>query len=231
MRLLNAISLETISFNMQERNLITLLSIGPLLFIPIIVALISFDVIKSEKSDLTETLSRMELDYTETLKSNIRAKVDNMAELAAYRKSVIKQELHSRIQQRVEDAYQIALKLRARYTFSKSEKEIKQLIVEALRPLVWNKGESFIWILDFDGVFYLAPEYLRHLEGQSIIGFKDATGREIIKEEIQLAQTKGEGFLWDTFTKRDEDPNKQFKQLAYVKKLVFMIGIWVQENI
>jgi diguanylate cyclase (GGDEF)-like protein len=206
---------------MQERNLIKLLSIGPLLFIPIIVAFISVVVIKSEKSGLTEALSRMELNYTETLKSNIRAKVDNIADLAAYRKSVIKQELHSRIQQRVEDAYQIALKLHTQYALTKSEQEIKQLIVEALRPLVWNDGESFIWILDFDGVFYLAPEYLRHLEGQSIIGFKDATGREIIKEEIQLARTKGEGFLWDTFTKPKENSEQQYAQLAFIKKFGF----------
>lgn len=92
------------------------------------------------------------------------------------------------------------------------------MVVEALRPLEWNNGESFIWILDFDGIFQLAPTYLRHLEGSSIIDFQDSTGREIIKEEIALVKTVGSGFLWDTFTKPNEDPNKQFKQLAFVKK-------------
>ncbi len=206
---------------MQEKTLIKLLSITPLLLIPIMVATISFVVIDSEKSDLAETLSRMEHDHTETLKFTLRSKVNNMVDLTAYRKSIIKQELHNRIQQRVEDAYQIALKLRARYALSKSEQEIKQLIVEALRSLVWNNGESFIWILDFEGVFYLAPEYLSHLEGQSIINFKDATGREIIKEEIQLAQTNGEGFLWDTFTKPNENSGKQYEQLVFIKKFGF----------
>lgn len=93
------------------------------------------------------------------------------------------------------------------------------MVVEALHPLEWNNGESFIWILDFDGIFQLAPTYLRHLEGSSIIDFQDSTGREIIKEEIALVKTVGSGFLWDTFTKPNEDPNKQFKQLAFVKKI------------
>ncbi len=206
---------------MKDKNLIKLLAISPLLFIPIMVALISFVVIDAEKNDLADTLSRMEQDHTETLKFTVRSKVSNMVNLAAYRKSVIKEELHARIQQRVEDAYQIAFNLQTRYASSKSEQEIKQLIVEALRPLVWNNGESFIWILDFEGVFYLAPEYLSHLEGQSIIGFKDATGREVIKEEIQLVQAEGQGFLWDTFTKPNEDSGQQFEQLAFVKKFGF----------
>ncbi|MDX1353259.1 MAG: diguanylate cyclase, partial [Thiomicrorhabdus sp.] len=63
----------------------------------------------------------------------------------------------------------------------------------------------------------LAPSYLKSLEGSSIIDFEDATGRKVIREEIAIARTQGQGFLWDTFTKPDEPTHKQFKQLAYVK--------------
>ena len=92
------------------------------------------------------------------------------------------------------------------------------MIKNALRPLIWNKGESFIWIVDYDGIFNLAPNYLKHLEGSSIINVKDATGREIIKEEIQISLSKEKGgFLWDTFTKPNDPTKKQFKQIAYVK--------------
>jgi signal transduction histidine kinase len=185
------------------------------------VASISFVVIDSEKENLTESLTRLEQERTETIKTTIQAKVHDMVDLAAYRKSIIKEELHERIQKRVENTYQIALKLRNRYAESKSEQEIKQLIIQTLRPLVWNGGESFIWILDFEGVFYLAPEYLQHLEGHSVIDFQDGEGREIIKEEIELTQTKGQGFIWDTFTKPNEDFAHRYEQLAFVKKMGF----------
>jgi diguanylate cyclase (GGDEF)-like protein len=91
------------------------------------------------------------------------------------------------------------------------------MIIDSLRPLLWNRNESFIFILDHDGVFYLAPDYLRHLEGKSIIDFQDTTGRFVIREEIELVKTQGEGCLWDTFTRPGYDPNMQFEQLAYVK--------------
>ncbi|MEA3405054.1 MAG: cache domain-containing protein, partial [Pseudomonadota bacterium] len=131
------------------------------------------------------------------------------------------QRLHDRIKSRVEDACKISHSLHDRFSASHSEEEVQQMILSALRPLVWNGGESFIWILDYDGVFQLAPEYLRHLEGTSIIDFKDATGREVIKEEIELVQTQEEGFLWDTFTKPGGEPGKQYEQLAYVKNFGF----------
>ncbi len=203
---------------MKEQRLIKFLAICALVFIPAVVALIGFSVVHYEKSKLEHALVQIENERVGALKYSIMSKVNNMVDLAAYRKSIIKKELHQHIKQRVDDAQKIALSLQEHYQYKKSEQELKQLIVEALRPLEWNNGESFIWILDFDGIFKLAPTYLRHLEGSSIIDFQDSTGREIIKEEIALVKTVGSGFLWDTFTKPNKDPNKQFKQLAFVKK-------------
>ncbi|GKT11779.1 MAG: hypothetical protein ISEC1_P0749 [Thiomicrorhabdus sp.] len=202
---------------MKEKSWITFLAIGPMLLIPVMVALISFVFITAEKSKLDSSLSRMEQDTISYLKSTIHSKVNNIVDLAAYRNSVVKAELHLRIQQRVDDACKIASQLYTLYSPIKSEQEVKRLIVEALRPLVWNQGESFIWILDFDGVAKLEPDYLRHLEGKSVIDLKDATGREVIKEEIELVQTKGHGFIWDTSTKANAGVDEQFDQLVYVK--------------
>ena len=206
---------------MKNRTWITLLAAGPMLLIPVMVVLVSFIVIDTEKHALESSLSRMEQDHIERMKSTIQSKVNSIVDLAVYRKSVIKDELHERIQQRVKDAHKIANALYQRYSNVKSEQEIKLLIIEALRPLVWNGGESFIWILDFEGVFQLAPDYLKDLEGTSIIDFKDATGREVIKEEIVLTHIGGEGFLWDTFTRPNTGTDEQFEQLAFVKSLGF----------
>lgn len=206
---------------MKNRNWITLLAASPMLLIPLMVVLIAFIVIDAEKNRLESSLSYMEQNNIDMVKSTIQSKVDSIVDLADYRKKAIKEELHDRIQQRVEDAYQIATALYKRYSPSQSEQEVKTLIIEALRPLVWNNGESFIWILDFDGVFQLAPAYLRHLEGESIIDFKDATGREVIKEEIEITRSKGQGFLWDTFTRSSIGTDEQFEQLAFVKAVGF----------
>ncbi len=206
---------------MKHRNWITLLAIGPMLIIPLMMALLSYIMIQAETEKLESSVSMMEKNTLDSVKASIQSKVNSIVDLAAYQKSVIKDELHDRIQLRVDDAYRIAVALHERYASTKSEQEVKSLIIEALRPLVWNKGESFIWMLDFEGNFQLAPEYLRHLEGTSIIDFKDATGREVIKEEIALTRNGGEGFLWDTFTRPSTGTDTQFEQLAFVKSLGF----------
>ena len=151
----------------------------------------------------------------------VKSKVDNMREHIVYRKSIVKKELTLRIKQRVLDAHKIAKSIYETYKDEKSDKYIKELIVNILRPLTWNDGDSFIWILDYDGVFHLAPEYLRHKEGTSIIDFKDMSGNYVVKDEINICKTKGEGFLWNTFTKPNADIDEQYKQVSFVKAFGF----------
>lgn len=200
-----------------DRYLIKLLAIGPILVIPAMVALIAVLVIHSEEAAFQKTSERLETKYLESKQASIRAKVDSIAELTAYRKSIVKKELHERIQQRVEDAYKVANAIYTQYSQKLSENEVKKMIISALRPLTWNDGESYIWIVDYKGISQLSPDYLRHLEGTSIIKVKDADGHYVIRQEIAIARAKGEGFLWDSFTKPDLSPDKKFEQLAFVK--------------
>lgn len=201
----------------SRKNLIQILALGPVIFIPIVVFIIASFIVRAEKVAYEHSMDQISQDYLETEKSRIRSKVNNMVNLVAYRQSIIDQKLHGRIQRRVDDAQRVAIALYNHYSNKMNEAELKELIIETLRPLVWNGGESFIWILDFDGRFQLAPSYLKHLEGESIIDFEDATGRKVIREEIAITKNHGQGFLWDTFTKPNEPIDKQFKQLAYVK--------------
>ncbi len=199
-----------------KSNIFSILILGPVFIIPTLVVFLLVSSFQTEERHFKKSLQTLEMTIIEKNKKRILEKVNSTSDLISYEKSLIEQELHERIKQRVDDAKKIALNLYTQYHTSLSQQQLKRIIVDAIRPLVWNNGESFIWILDFNGVFYLAPDYLRHLEGHSIIDFKDATGREIIKEEIALCRSTGEGFLWDTFTKPEQDPNRQYEQLAYV---------------
>ncbi|WP_029407907.1 cache domain-containing protein [Thiomicrorhabdus sp. Milos-T2] len=201
----------------NKKNLIQILALGPVVLIPVLVFIIASFIVDAEKASYELAMKQISQDFLETEKSRIRSKVNNMVNLVSYRQSIIDQKLHARIKRRVDDAQKIAIGLYNQYKNTMGEDDLKKLIIQSLRTLVWNGGESFIWILDFDGKFQLAPSYLRHLEGKSIIDFEDATGRKVIKEEIAIAKSQGQGFLWDTFTKPNEPIDKQFKQLAYVK--------------
>lgn len=205
---------------MNKSNLaVQFLTFVPILLVPAVVFFLANLVISEQEKDYQATVSQLESDFIQTEKARVRSKVNNMVDLVAYRHSIINQELHSRIQRRVDDAQKIALAIHDFYKSSKSELEIQQLIVETLRTLSWNGGESYIWMIDFDGILQLGPNYLQAKESQSIIDFADLSGRKVIQEEIAIVKNQGSGFLWDTFTKPGEPADKQFKQLAYVKQL------------
>jgi diguanylate cyclase (GGDEF)-like protein len=189
---------------------------GPIFIIPAIAILLLVITLQNEEKNYQSNLNILKQNIIEKNKKRISERVKKTSDLIIYEKSLIKEELHKRIKQRVYNAKNIALNLYQKYHNTLSKDQLQRVIIDTLRPLQWNDGESFIWILDFEGIMHLAPEYLHHKEGRSIIDFKDATGREIIKEEIALARSPGEGFLWDTFTKPSGVQHQQYKQLAYV---------------
>lgn len=203
---------------MNKENLfLKIITYGPLFFIPIIISAISIILINTYNENFERNLKNIEKELYSIEKKSLESKIVNLSEIVVYHKSVVKKELTSRVQNRVYMAYNIAQRIYEKYKDKKSDEEIKKIIKTSLETLIWNDGESFIWIVDYDGVFNLAPAYLKHLEGYSIINFRDVDGRDIIKEEIAICREIGEGFLWDTFTKPNDKSNKQYKQVAFVK--------------
>ena len=201
-----------------EKNLVRLIAYGPFIFIPFVVILISFLVIHQNQQRYNYSIQNLESSYIETQKNIILSKIESSIKLTKYQQSITEVMLKEKVKSRVDSAYLIAKNIYDQNKDIRSPKEIQKIITDSLRPLVWNDGESFIFILNYDGVFSLAPSYLKDLEGQSVINFQDITGRYVIREEIALAKKSGEGYLWDTFTRPNHDPKVQFKQLAYIKK-------------
>ena len=202
---------------LKEKTFLNIIAYAPLFLLPLFVAILFSLFYQNYTKSFELNLSGIEKDLLSIEKKAVENKVLNMTDLIGYKKSEIKNQLTSRVQNRVETAFNVATNLYNENKASKTDIEIKKMIKDALRPFLWNDGESFIWIIDYDGLFELAPHYLTHLEGSSIVDFKDATGRDVIKEEIEIAKDKGYGFLWDTFTKPQDKTNKQYEQVAFVK--------------
>ena len=201
----------------KENFFLKVITYGPLFFIPSVAILILFITIKMYNDSYYENIKNIEKDLYTIEKKSLETKINNITQIISYRKSIIKKKLELRVKDRVDRAYNTATSIYEKYKTIKSDTEIKNIIKASLDTSIWNDGESFIWIVDYNGVFGLAPKYLKHLEGTSIINFKDATGREIIKEEIAITKGKGEGFIYDTFTKPNGIKDKQYKQVAFVK--------------
>ncbi|MEA1918547.1 MAG: cache domain-containing protein [Campylobacterota bacterium] len=203
----------------NENTFLKIIAYTPLVIIPLLVGILSFAYINSYNASFKKNLSSIKENIYNLEKKALKTKVDNASDIIVYRQSVIKKELEDRVKNRVLQAHKIAKYIYENSKDKRLEAEIKNDIVTALKPFLWNNGESFIWIIDYDGVMQLAPDYLKHLTHTSILNLQDATGRYVIKEEIEICKNKGEGFLWDTFTKPNADTDKQYEQVAFVKAL------------
>jgi diguanylate cyclase (GGDEF)-like protein len=211
---------------MNEKNLLKLITIGPILFIPLVVFLIFFNYIFFTQELFNTTTANLKEELVAQQKQNTISKVKMAVDFMVYERSTIEERLKEKVKDRVKQAYAIGQHIYKQNSATKDENSIKKMITDALRPMIWNDGESFIFILDKKGVFTLAPEYLKELEGKSILDFKDATGRYVIQEEIALVSKEGEGFLWDTFTRPKKDPSIQYQQVAFVKDFE-MFGLYL----
>jgi diguanylate cyclase (GGDEF)-like protein len=201
----------------HEKNIIKVITFGPLIFIPSVVLMFMLLIIKTHNYNYEKTIENLQHDIKEHQEISIRSRVKSIVDLIEYQQSITNNNLKARVKKRVHNAYKIASSIYKENKKEKSAAEIKRNIVQTLRPLIWNNGESFIWILNYRGVFQLAPFYLKHLEQTSILELTDSNGRKIIKDEIAICKSKGEGFLWDEFTKPNTNSTKGYKQLAFVK--------------
>ncbi len=204
---------------LNEKNILNIIATGPLVFIPLVIIVTTLLVINIYNESLEKSIDKLESNLIDIEKKAIQTKVNSIADLIIHQKSILKDDLKLRIKQRVANAINTADTIYHQYKDTKTPDEIKNIITTTLRPLQWNNGESYIWIVDYHGVLQLGSDNLSHLEGTSILDFKDAEGLEVIKEEINLCKKEGKGYLWDTFSKPGEDLDKQFRQLAFVKSL------------
>lgn len=202
---------------LKEKTFLNIITYAPLIVIPVFFLVVTILSYQMYLQNFESSINNLREDILNTEKKAVENKVLNLTDIIIHKKAEIKNELNDRVKNRVETADAIAKNIYNEYKNTKSDAEIKKIINTALKTFIWNDGESFIWIVDYDGIFHLAPQYLKHLEGTSIINFQDATSRYVIQEEIAIAKEKGEGFIWDTFTKPNEDIKKQYKQVAFVK--------------
>lgn len=201
---------------MGYKTFLKIITYGPFIVIPLFVFTLIISSYKIYSMSFESSVKNLKTELLQSEKQAVETKVNSLSNLIVYQKSRIKNELLSRVKERVQTAYDISQNIYDTYKDTKSPQEIKDIITTTLQTFSWEKGESYIWAMDYSGVHYLL-ENKKLRPGTSFIDFQDATGRYIVQEEVAICKDKGEGYLWDTFTKPEENNNKQYKQVAFVK--------------
>lgn len=172
--------------------------------------------IHSEYSSFKAESASLRKVHLESQKNVLRSQVANVVN---YIQSIIgqtEQRLKSTIKERVYAAHQIAWNIYRQNVESKSTDEIKDMIIDALRPIRFSNGRGYYFAVSMDGVEQLYP-IKPELEGKNLIDLQDTKGDFVIRNEIRVIKETGEGFVQDFWPKPGKNPEVAFPKISFVK--------------
>lgn len=132
--------------------------------------------------------------YINDQKNTLKQRVEEAVAYAHFQSKRVHSRLEAYLQSRTYEAWDVANHLYIKNKNTKSPEEIAQLIKDALRPIRFNQGRGYYFIVSFDGVEELYPTR-PELEGKNLINLQDIKGQFVIQNEISTVKEKGEGFV------------------------------------
>ena len=149
-------------------------------------------------------------------KKLIKNEVDKVIDYIRYKQSQTQIRLKQDIRDRVMEAHGIATNLYFVTKNSIPAAECEKIITEAIRPIRYNRGRGYFFITRMDGITVLRADR-PEIEGQDLMAVQDTNGKYVVRDMIQIAKTKGEGFYEYTWTRPDRK-GKNFSKIAYIKR-------------
>ena len=155
--------------------------------------------------------------FTDRQKELIRNEVEKVLDYIEYRHSKTEEVLRSSLKERTYEAHAIATGLVEAERGRRSRAELENLVREALRPIRFNNGRGYYFMVGMDGVeklYPVAPQF----ENTNLLGLQDAKGNFVIRDEIALLQREQEGFVFDSWRKPDASDQMIYPKMTFVER-------------
>ncbi|MBU3015883.1 cache domain-containing protein [Poseidonibacter lekithochrous] len=158
----------------------------------------------------------LETEYIEIEKNTIYSNVNTIDNYIKNEIQNSEKSLKDDLKIKINTVHKIATNLYLKNKDTLSKNEIINQIKNSIEILRFNEGRSYFSIHNMEGVNILHPINPK-FEGTSILNRQDAKGNYSVHQAIEIAKTKGEGFLsWYYF--KPNDKSKEFKKIGIVKK-------------
>jgi PAS domain S-box-containing protein len=200
----------------REVKLVNLIFIQIVLLISLVFIFIVYFWIKRENKNLQEEISSTQQEFIESQKESIRIETKRAVNYINYKISQTDDHIKDKLTSRVNIAYNIASNIYSKNKGRIPVSEIKDLIVEALRPIRFDSGRGYYFIVSLDGyeiLFPVSPE----TEGKYVFNLQDDLGNFVVRDELDVINTKQEGFVTNYWTHPDSDTSMALKKISYVK--------------
>lgn len=156
-------------------------------------------------------------EYIENQKIYIQEIVNNELEYIRIQNEVYKKKINDKVKQNVNQAYNTAESIYQKYAGKKSDEEIKALIIATISSLRFDMEyeEVFISTMDGTGVYYpRKPQFT----DKDMRLFRDSNGSTVILNEINLLNSKDEGFVEYDVQPKNDEVTGHLKKITFVKK-------------
>jgi len=166
--------------------------------------------------DHEKEIERFRKDYIEQEKRNLQREVNRVINYIRYKNQKVLKDTRNQIQARVDKGFDIARGVYENNRGELSETRIRRIIKEALRPVRFDGGKGYYFILDTDGTEILYPTEPEY-EGENVRDLRDAEGNYVIREEIREVKDDGHGFVKAYWRKPDSPDKMIYPKISYVK--------------
>jgi len=171
------------------------------------------DIVHSYQNDIVS----LNNDFIDQQKSLVKQEVENAVNYIEYYRLNAESSLKETIKNRMKIAIEITSNIYEENKDTKNTSEIKKLVKDALRPIRFNEGRGYYFAVSMDGVEELYPVF-PELEGLDLIDLKDDKGNYVIRDEIEIVNSLGEGFLIDYWKKPELNDGMIYPKITYVMK-------------
>ena len=197
------------------RSISKIMFIGMFFFSAVSIASVGIIWVVQEYDQFKKESGILKSKYIENKKYLIRTEVLRAVDLAEYSIKQTEILLKESIKKRVYESHEIATNLYNQFHKTRSESELKRMIIEALRNVRFNSGRGYYFITDFNGIEQLFADR-PELEGKDLLGMQDSQGKYVIRDMINIAKNSKQGFYQYLWTKPNAKGNHHIK-IAFVK--------------
>ncbi len=175
---------------------------------------ISLSWINYQEQQLDAEIQDLRNDHEQAYENILREETALIVSYIQYIRSRSEVLLMTRIRDRVGEAWQVIDHYYQSYHDNHTRDEIIKLIRDALYPVAYDDGMGYYFCVGLDGYLFFAggsPD-----EGSNCMDKQDGQGRHFVRNAIEIASEKGEGFTNYSFNKPGQW-DREFEKLAFVK--------------
>lgn len=210
--------------NKAEKKLLLLVKYAMPLVTIFVSLIFTVFIIVNNFEEFKNDSKNLKAEYIKTQKVLMKSEVQRVYDWLQKAQNSIRPTIKKNIKNRIYEAYEVAINIYNENKHKKSNKQIIKLISDSLRGIKFNNNRGYYYIFDLKGNSILYPPN-RELESNNYLEYKDPNGFKIVKESIQIAKNKKEGYL-EFLWKKPNNKKQYYKKLSYIK-VIDELGIYI----